>query len=403
MTDQKKPFRVFRPCYTDGRGSKRSVSVFWIEIRDHTGNVRRFAGTRDESQTREFGQWIVKLRDCRKLGLELDPLLRGWLDRIPAKLFSRLQDVGLVDKAQIADKRTLRDHLNGFHQFLLQKGDTPKQIHGVMAQLKKIMGSCELTVWSDIAADKISACLEDLRKQGLSAQTLNAYLAAIKQFCSWFASEGYATMSPVEALNRFDAESDRRRHRRALADEEWTRLLRVTRSGPKRFGMTGPQRADLYQFALETGLRANELRTLTVSSFNFDAFTVTVGPMESKHREEDTVTIRPDAVEKLKTLCGGRGLRDRVFGGNSKLTGRTSEMIEADLETAGIPYCLSSNYYFDFHALRTQLGTMLLNRGVHPVEIQKRLRHADVRITVDRYIDRDRSVDCQQAIATFPS
>ena len=54
--------------------------------------------------------------------------------------------------------------------------------------------------------------------------------------------------------------------------------------------MTGPERAVLYQLAVETGLRARELRSLTWDSFDLDADvpTVTVRAAYSKHR---TVTL----------------------------------------------------------------------------------------------------------------
>jgi integrase len=86
--------------------------------------------------------------------------------------------------------------------------------------------------------------------------------------------------------------TDVRRERRALSVDEVKRLLAATAAGPERFGMSGPERSLLYRLATETGLRRNELKTLAVSSFDFEACTVTVQAAFSKHRRQDTLPMR---------------------------------------------------------------------------------------------------------------
>ena len=70
--------------------------------------------------------------------------------------------------------------------------------------------------------------------------------------------------------------------------------------------MTGPGRAMLYRFAVETGLRANEQRTLKVSSIDFDGCAVTVEAAYSKHRRQDTIPLRPDTAAQLKKFVKGK-------------------------------------------------------------------------------------------------
>ena len=70
------------------------------------------------------------------------------------------------------------------------------------------------------------------------------------------------------------------------------RLLETTRQSPERFGMTGMKRAILYRVAVETDLRANELRSLKVKSFDLDGGTVIVQAAYSKRRREDTLEGR---------------------------------------------------------------------------------------------------------------
>ncbi len=69
-----------------------------------------------------------------------------------------------------------------------------------------------------------------------------------------------------------------------------------------RKGMSGPERAMLYRLAVETGLRAGELRSLIRSSFQLDGDkpTVTVAAAYSKRRREDILPLRPELVEELR-------------------------------------------------------------------------------------------------------
>ena len=48
-----------------------------------------------------------------------------------------------------------------------------------------------------------------------------------------------------------------------LLPDEWPRLRDATRVGPDRQGKTGHERFLLYATAIQTGLRAKELRQLT--------------------------------------------------------------------------------------------------------------------------------------------
>ena len=81
-------------------------------------------------------------------------------------------------------------------------------------------------------------------------------------------------------------------NRKALTPNELMELLEATEAAPERFGMIGYERAMLYRFAAYTGLRANEIRNLTASSFDFDNCTVKVKAAYSKRRREDILSLR---------------------------------------------------------------------------------------------------------------
>ena len=89
-----------------------------------------------------------------------------------------------------------------------------------------------------------------------------------------------------------------------LLPEQWRLLETATETGPERYGMAGGERLLLYRAAIQTGLRSNELRSLTRGRLYFDSdppyitckagsegrpavhSTRTGGEPESPHRDE---------------------------------------------------------------------------------------------------------------------
>ena len=64
----------------------------------------------------------------------------------------------------------------------------------------------------------------------------------------------------------------------------------------------GETRARIYTLSYMTGLRRNELASLTPHSFKLDATTptVTVEATISKHRRKDTLPLHPHMVDSLR-------------------------------------------------------------------------------------------------------
>ena len=190
----------------------------------------------------------------------------------------------------------------------------------VGSRTRKIIDGCGFRTWSDIPAEKVERYLADLRNggKGLSVQTSNFYLQAIQSFCRWMVRNRRASESPVTHLKRMNVKVDRRHDRTAFEVYEVRRLLAAAHGGPERFGMAGHERTLLYRLTVETGMRANELRTLKVSSFDLTACTVTGAAAYSKHREEDTLPLRPETAEELKAFFAGKLLGAKAFGGRYK-------------------------------------------------------------------------------------
>jgi hypothetical protein len=180
------------------------------------------------------------------------------------------------------------------------------------------------------------------------------------------------------------------------------KLLATTITGPKRFGMEGYERALLYRVAAETGLRAKELRSLKVSSFDFNAFTVRVRCSYTKNRNKAEVPLRPDTAAELQSFFAGRIPDVKAFGGTHKrLTQTTALMLQADLADAGIAYVDDAGLFADFHALRHTTGSLLAASGVHPKVAQSIMRHGDINLTMSLYTHTLRGQE-SEAVRSLP-
>ena len=184
----------------------------------------------------------------------------------------------MVDRYKEHRTRPLVEHLEDFRQSLLARGNKEKHANLTAHRIRQVLDGCGYVTWADIQPSKIPRYLAGLRSgdKGISAQTFNYYLKAVKQFCRWMVQDRRASESPLEHLKGLNVQTDRRHDRRALEPDDIRRLLEATVAAGQRFGMSGYERALLYRLAVETGLRAKELQTLTVSSFDFKSCTVTI-------------------------------------------------------------------------------------------------------------------------------
>ena len=303
-----------------------------------------------------------------------------------------LARAGVVDRYKEHRKRPLAKHLEEFQQALLAKGDTPEYAKTVLSRVKRVFDECKFTFWNNIQASMVQHVISNLRKYvktrkgqkdlgEISAQTYNFYIKSFKQFCKWMVQDGRADKSPVEHLQTKNVRTDRQHDRRALEVDEIRRLLEATQAAPKRFGMTGYERALLYRLTTETGLRRDEAKSIKKSSFDFNDCTVTVEAGDTKNRKIAILPLRKDTAIELQEFLSGKMPNTKAF----KVPEKTAKMIKADLADAGIPYVDDAGRYSDYHSLRHSTGSLLAASGVHPKIIQSIMRHSDINLTMSRY------------------
>jgi integrase len=178
----------------------------------------------------------------------------------------------------------------------------------------------------------------------------------------------------------------------------------------------------IYRLPVGAGFRANELRSLTLGSFDLDAEppTVTVEAACSKHRRKDVQPIRQDLADLPRPWLAARPASEPAFG---TMPERTARMLRQDLEAAKkkwakevkspeaqkertdssfLAYRDSAGRVADFHALRHTYVSRLVKSGANVKVAQELARHSTPILSLGRYAHVE-IVDQTQALAALPS
>jgi integrase len=345
---------------------------------------------------------------------------------------------GTLDPFDDYAKRPLKTHIDDFEVYQRSKGNTEQHVSEVTTKIRKIADGCKWTFIRDVSASAVHRHLAELRTAGLSVQTSNHYLRAIKQFSRWLVRDRRMRDDPLVHLSTLNVKVDRRHDRRALTADEFSRLIDAAMCGPPIVCMPGADRAMMYVLAAWTGYRKAEIGSLTKRSIqlNADPPTVTVAAAYSKRKRQDTQVLHAEVVKRLRTwLADKEGLEDDalLFPVSAKIPGaperRTSKMMKADLAAARKKWikeaetdgdrlrCEKSDYlcyqdenglFADFHSNRHTFITNLERAGVSPRTAQSLARHSDIRLTMGIYThiglcDQTTAIESLPAPPTFGS
>lgn len=372
-------------------------NTYWLDWYEGKRR-RRMPAFPNRRASEHLARRLEQLVDIRDTGIDTaGPELMRWIEQIPDRLRDRLVKLGLLTARRASGSRPLREHLADFGAALEGRDRSAKHVRQTHDRALAIVDGCGFRFWSEITGHRVGAYLKARRDGAMGAATSNHYLRAVKAFCKWMVQEGRASEHPLQHVRYLNVDVDRRRERRALTLGEMRDFLQATAAGPKRHRLTGPERQLIYRFALETGLRASEIRSLTRTSFDLrsDPPTVTVAAGYSKRKHEDTVILRPALAAELKLHLFKKRAGDRIFA----LPERAAEMLRKDLEAAEIDYKTEAGV-LDFHALRHCFASNLADAGVHPKIAQSLLRHSAIGLTMDIYshLGREREVEALEGL-----
>lgn len=367
--------RLFKPKFKNKDGQTKEVRKWWLEVKDHNGVIRRFAGLTDRAATEEIGRNIQRLISFRSADLPPDAQLVNWLERISVKVRSKIVELGLMEESRLAANKSLLEHLEDFEKASVLHGEE-KYIRQTLSMLRKIIEGCKFSFWSDIKASDIEIYFAGRRKKGLSKRTVGYYAKAFRQFCTWMLEEKRIKEVPV-----IHCERPPKNYGRAYELDDFQKLLEAALSGPEREGLTGYVRYVCYVIAVETGLRRGELRSLTPASFDFKNNVVFVSGEHTKNGEDAVQEFSAKTAGLLKEFIANKMPGVQLF----PVPNRSSIMIKADCQAAGVEVVDNTGQSLNFHSLRHTCGSFLAASNVHPKIIQEVMRHKDINLTMSRY------------------
>ena len=309
-----------------------------------------------------------------------------------------------ADGYAVADRQPLAEHVTAFEAMLTNKGNTDRHVRETVAHVNRLIGMIEAERISDITEDSVRDAIGKLCSSKLALRTCNSILRSMKTFTGWLKRSKRCRENALEYVQGYNDQTDRRRERRELSEDELARLIQAADDGSKIMGISGADRAMAYRLAVGTGFRASELRSLKPESFDLAGGhpTVTVAAAYSKHRKDDVQPIGPDLAGTLVEWLRGKPRRLPVLG----LPPKTAEMMRKDLaeartkwlEEASTPaqrqereqsdflkYKDQDDFVADFHALRHTYVSRVVNGGASVKVAQELARHSSPVLTIGRY------------------
>lgn len=344
-----------------------------------------------EKTIRQTRKWYGQYRDVNGV-LQRVPLCA---DKTAAKamLMDLVRDTerrvaGLIDPATNQLSRLLSEHIDEYRTHLVAKARSEKHIGETIRLITHVVDECRYRILADLqtGGGRLEEYLADRREEGSAHRTINADLVAVRSFCRWLMDKGRIRDDPTRGMHRLNVEEDRRRERRALTDEEAQRLIDAAFRSTCHFRhLSGKDRSVMYTLAQRTGLRRNELRSLTPGSFDLDGNppTVQVEARNSKRRKKDLLPLSADVAETMRVYIVGRPPQKPLWPGG--WWRRSAEMLRVDLLDAKIEPEDDAGRVVDFHGQRTTFITALARAGVAPATAQKLARHSDINLTLGTY------------------
>ncbi|MCA8991374.1 MAG: tyrosine-type recombinase/integrase [Planctomycetaceae bacterium] len=305
------------------------------------------------------------------------------------------------ERAQTPISKALPEYI----AYLTMKGNTAEYVKTCNQRLTKLLKAVKAKTISDLDSGKVLKTLNDWRK-GISLETINHYIRAVKGFAKWLRRERLLKDDPFVGLKTFNSKVDKRRNRRAFTDDELKRLLSDTQVSSKRYRGNDWQflpvdRVMLYRIAANTGLRAKEISSLTVSNFELERRILTVAASNTKNRQQAVLPLSQTFCETLAEYFK-RLKTDRLFPGSWNKRRMAGKMLKRDMVRAGICAKDAQGRTLDFHSLRYTFVSNLAKGKVHPSQAQKLARHSDINLTMSVYTDLSVD-DLRDAIDTLPT
>ena len=426
--------RVFKPTYTvngpNGEKIVKETEAFYIEYTDVGGRTRR----------KKAGLLVTAAKDALKKA-ENDVLLER--NGIPTQ---RAGDITCAEilKAYVA---TLKQHVH------------PRHIQVTEQRINDVLKDCRAFLVKDLTPDAISGVIARLTNSGLATNTVNGYLVSLKAMLNWCVATRRLPFNPIACVKKLSVVKTRKR--RALTEDDISRLLAAAMEGPyrrvlrsrqnrpradgtykpvkvpklaeqARLARDGRKNALAYRLMIEVGLRRNEAASVTWRDISLEKGTLTTRPMweGNKNGKEETLPIAPGLLGALKAWKEETGANDGDVV--VKLSDRTLDHLNDDLVEIGLARRVPvdakgkviplgpdgkpitkpakivvdkrdvAGHTLDLHALRHTCGTRLVASGADIKTVQALMRHSSPVMTLGIYVHKDKG-RMADAVANLPT
>ncbi len=396
--------KVFCARYKDRNGTKRKAEKLYIDFTDHNRLRHKIPAFADRRLSECLGRNIESLVNCRIAGLEPDSKLNQWIETLPDSLLKKLVSWGLMTGQRAEITKPLTEHIDDYAKVLGAKGFSKDHVVRTKNRLKKIVKDCRFYFFRDITKSAVEIYSGKLKTVDKYSDTSRGhYLDCLKTFLNWAQLDQRINTNPLATLEKPARNSAKKG---VLTPEQFIHLIKHTFEKNVLVGnTTGQERAVLYMLAGTTGLRRNELLSLTWDCINLsgDNAFVRVKASIAKNGKEALQPIPPAMIAILQALKAHTRPNDadRVFVSFGRWI-NTAGLIQDDLRAAEIKLTDKDGNEICFHSLRNSYISFLANSATPAKVVQTLARHSDPRLTFNTYARTFEKAE-QKAISFLPN
>lgn len=283
----------------------------------------------------------------------------------------------------------MRELLNRYHRYLLiEKGASGNTLEAYGRDLKRYLTFLEQKGISDarsVAPQTVVDFLVQIKSEGLSANSMNRALAALRGFYNYLLQERVLEESP---LTHIELAKVWMRLPDTVSREEMNRIL----SGPDNSTPSGLRDRAMLELLYATGLRVSELISLSMNSINWQVGFLAVMGKGGKERVVPVGRTAYDAVRRYVDEARPKFVRSKTtevlflnrFGRAFTRQGLW-KIIVGYAQKAG----LQKNVHP--HTFRHSFASHLLEGGADLRAVQVMLGHSDISTTqIYTHVTRER-------------
>jgi integrase len=279
---------------------------------------------------------------------------------------------------------------------LRARGNTEKQAVLVQGRIELVIEKAAFTEYVQVDAVRVVKAIKDLQDKGQfkTTATANKYLEAVRAWTRWMLINHRWDRDPLATACKIKGDTSNTRPRTILSQEAFAQLLRVTRKQPNLRNLSGEQRYWLYLIASQTGLRAQELHSLTPANFHlyeqppYVEIRNTISKRGKKTGKKDRIELQQAFVAMLRPWLKGQPSDERLWGGSRSWWYKAADILRADLEAAEISHRVQTRdgwAVVDFHSFRGLQVTNAMRTG-QPSRIVMEVARLSSEQLLERYV-----------------